>query len=180
MSGHSHAKKVKHQKEATAAQRSKVFSKLASEITIAARSGGKDPASNPRLRAAMEKAREVNMPSDNVERAIRRGTGEDTSQQLEELLLEALGPNNIAMLITAITDNRNRTLGEIRRILQEHQGKLVGEGSIRWMFERQVGEWVPKNDCIVMPDEQTTQKLEGLVEALDENDAVQEIYSATP
>ena len=126
MSGHSHAKKVKHQKEATAAQRSKVFSKLASEITIAARSGGKDSTSNPRLRAAIEKAREVNMPSDNVERAVRRGTGEDTGQQLEELLLEALGPNNIAILITAITDNRNRTLGEIRRILQEHQGKRVG------------------------------------------------------
>ncbi|MBI2452724.1 MAG: YebC/PmpR family DNA-binding transcriptional regulator [Parcubacteria group bacterium] len=180
MSGHSHAKKVKHQKEATAAQRSKVFSKLASEITIATRSGGKDPTNNPRLRAAMEKAREVNMPSDNVERAIRRGTGEDTGQQLEELLLEALGPNNIAILITAITDNRNRTLGEIRHVLQEHQGKLVGEGSVRWMFERQGGEWVPKSDCIVTPDEQTTQKLEELAEALDENDAVQEIYSATP
>ncbi|MDO8654975.1 MAG: YebC/PmpR family DNA-binding transcriptional regulator, partial [bacterium] len=78
MSGHSHAKKVKHQKDATAAQRSKIFSKLSNEITIAARSGGKDPVSNPRLRTAVEKARDVNMPSDNVERAIRRGTGEET------------------------------------------------------------------------------------------------------
>jgi YebC/PmpR family DNA-binding regulatory protein len=177
MSGHSHAKKVKHQKDATAAQRSKVFSKLASEITIAARSGGKDPTSNPRLRTAIEKAREVNMPSDNVDRAIRRGTGEDTGQQLEELLFEALGPNNIAILITAITDNKNRTLGEIRRIMQDHQGKLVGEGSVRWMFERQGADWVPKSDFIVTADEQATQKFEVLVEALDENDAVQEVYS---
>ncbi len=122
-------------------------------------------------------SREGNIPSDNVERAMRRGTGEDTGQLLEELLLEALGPNNIAVLITAITDNRNRTLGEIRRILQEHQGKLVGEGSVRWMFERQGSEWVPKSDCIVTADDQATQKLEELVEALDENDAVQEIYS---
>ncbi len=180
MSGHSHAKKVKHQKDATAAQRSKIFSKLSNEITIAARSGGKDPISNPRLRTAMEKARDVNMPSDNVERAIRRGTGEETGQVLEELLLEALGPSNLALLIEVITDNRNRTLGEMRHILQEHQGKLVGEGNVRWMFERQGSEWVPKSDFVVPADEHTTQLMDKLFEALDENDAVQEVYSTLP
>ncbi|MDO8654866.1 MAG: YebC/PmpR family DNA-binding transcriptional regulator, partial [bacterium] len=148
--------------------------------TIAARSGGKDPVSNPRLRTAVEKARDVNMPSDNVERAIRRGTGEETGQVLEELLLEALGPNNLAMLIEVITDNRNRTLGEMRHILQEHQGKLVGEGNVRWMFERQGSEWVPKSDFVVPADERTTQLMDKLFEALDENDAVQEVYSTLP
>ncbi|MBI4123075.1 MAG: YebC/PmpR family DNA-binding transcriptional regulator [Parcubacteria group bacterium] len=180
MSGHSHAKKVKHQKEATAAERSKIFSKLSNEITVAARSGGKDPVSNPRLRTAIEKARDVNMPSDNVERAVRRGTGEETGQVLEELLLEALGPNNTAILIEVITDNRNRTLGEMRRILQEHQGKLVSEGNVRWMFERQGGEWVPKSDVVVAADEPTTQLLDKLFDALEENDSVQEIYSTLP
>ena len=177
MSGHSHAKKVKHQKEATAAQRSKLFSKLGNELSIAAKEGGANPATNPRLRTAMDRAKEANMPSENVGRAIARGAGLETGQQLEELLLEAFGPHNVALLITAITDNRNRTLGEIRRILQERGGKLVGEGNVRWMFERQGADWVPKPEFVVKEDESVAKPLQELTGALDENDAVQEIYS---
>ena len=136
MSGHSHAKTVKATKDAADTKRSKEFSKLAKEITIAAREGGGDSASNPRLRSVMEKARSFNMPRDNVERAIKRGTGEGDEAQLQEVLFEAYGPGNIAILIQGITDNKNRTLGEIKQILLAHQGKLVDGGAVRWMFEQ--------------------------------------------
>ncbi|MCH8986639.1 YebC/PmpR family DNA-binding transcriptional regulator [Patescibacteria group bacterium] len=136
MSGHSHAKTVKSTKDAADAKRSKEFSKLAKEITIAAKEGGGDPATNPRLRSVMEKARSFNMPRDNVERAIKRGTGEGDEVQLQEILFEAYGPGNIAILIQGITDNKNRTLGEIKQILLQHQGKLVDGGAVRWMFEQ--------------------------------------------
>ena len=134
MSGHSHSKKIKHEKDATDAQRSKVFSRLAKEITIAARDGT-DPAINSRLRVAMERARSFNMPKDNVERAVKRATGEGGQNvQLEEMLLEAYGPGGIAILISLITDNKNRTLSEIKQILISHQGKPVEGGAVRWMF----------------------------------------------
>ena len=136
MSGHSHAKTVKATKDAADTKRSKEFSKLAKEITIAAREGGGDSASNPRLRSVMEKARSFNMPRDNVERAIKRGTGEGDEAQLQEVLFEAYGPGNIAILIQGITDNKNRMLGEIKQILLAHQGKLVEGGAVRWMFEQ--------------------------------------------
>lgn len=136
MSGHSHSKKIAHAKAATDAQRSSVFSKLAKEISIAARDGT-DPATNSRLRVAMERARSFNMPKDNVERAMKRATGEGgQTVQLEEMLLEAYGPGGIAILISLITDNKNRTLGEVKQILQAFQGKLVEGGAVRWMFEQ--------------------------------------------
>jgi YebC/PmpR family DNA-binding regulatory protein len=136
MSGHSHSKKIAHAKAATDAQRSNMFSKLAKEISIAARDGT-DPAINSRLRVAMERARSFNMPKDNVERALKRATGEaGQNAQLEEMLLEAYGPGGIAILIFVITDNKNRTLSEIKQILSTHQGKLVEGGAVRWMFEQ--------------------------------------------
>ena len=136
MSGHSHAKTVKATKDAADTKRSKEFSKLAKEIMIAAKEGGKDPATNPRLRSVIEKARSFNMPTDNIERAVKRATGEGDEVQLQEVLFEAYGPGNIAILIQGITDNKNRTLGEIKQILLAHQGKLVDGGTVRWMFEQ--------------------------------------------
>jgi YebC/PmpR family DNA-binding regulatory protein len=124
-----------HEKGIADSKRSQVFSKLANELTIAAKEGGGgDPLANPRLRTVMEKAKEANMPSENVERAIKKATG-GAAGQLEEILLEAYGPGGIALLISAITDNRNRTLGEIKQILQRSQGKMVEGGAVRWLFE---------------------------------------------
>ena len=135
MSGHSHAKTVAHKKGIAAAQRSKIFSKMASEIAIAAKGGG-DPASNSRLRMAIDRARSFNMPTLNIERAIKRGTGEEKGATLEEILFEGYGPNNIAILIEGISDNKNRTLGEIKQAFEKNKGKLAGEGAVRWMFDR--------------------------------------------
>lgn len=135
MSGHSHFKSIKYKKGLADAKRSQAFSKLAREIAIAAKQGG-DPEFNAKLRLAIEKARGVRMPTENVERAIKRGTGEVAGEKLEEVLFEAYGPGGIAIIVEGITDNKNRTLGEIKQILNEQGGKLVGGGAIKWMFER--------------------------------------------
>lgn len=137
MSGHSHFATIKHKKGVADASRSKTFSKLAREITIAAKEGGESPETNSRLRTVIEKARSLNMPSDNIERAIKKGLGpEEGGAALEEMLLEGYGPGGIALLIQGITDNKNRTLGEIKQILAQYQGKLVEGGAVRWMFEQ--------------------------------------------
>ena len=145
MSGHSHARTVKHDKDLAASKRSKVFSKLAAEITVAVKQGGGTPGTNPRLRTAMDRAKSANMPSDNVERAIKKGTGEGQTESLEEFLLEAYGPGGIALLISGITDNKNRMLGDIRQILSKNQGKMVDGGAVRWLFE-QKGVMAAKSD----------------------------------
>ncbi len=179
MSGHSHYKSIKYQKAIADVKRGRVFSKLAKEISIAAREGG-DPTTNPKLRVAIEKARSVNLPNENIERAIKRGTGELAGEKLEEVLFEAYGPGGIAIIIEGITDNKNRTLGEIKQILNQNGGKLVGEGAVKWMFERKITEpgsleWVPKQEIEV--NEKTKDACQKLFEVLDENEAVQEIYS---
>jgi len=135
MSGHSHFRTVMHKKGLADAKRSQVFSKLAKELTVAAKEGGTDLQANPRLRTVIEKAKAANMPADNIERALKKATGEDAGR-LEEVLLEAYGPGGVAILIAAITDNKNRTLGEIKQILQKNQGKMVEGGAVRWLFER--------------------------------------------
>jgi YebC/PmpR family DNA-binding regulatory protein len=127
---------VKYKKEVADAKKGKAFSKMARMITIAAREGGADPEMNPKLRLAIEKARFINMPKENIERAIKRGVGDLEGAVFEEILLEAYGPGGIAILIEGITDNKNRTLAEIKQILSQNGGKLVGEGAVRWMFER--------------------------------------------
>ena len=136
MSGHSHAKTIRHQKNITDQKRGQMFSKLAREIEVAVRQGGKDPNFNPKLRMVIERAKDLRMPTENIERAIKRGTGELASENLEEVIFEAYGPGGIAIIIEGITDNKNRTLGEIKQILSQNGGKLVGEGSVQWMFER--------------------------------------------
>ena len=135
MSGHSHWHSIKHAKAITDAKRSRLFSKLSKEIEVTAREGG-DPEKNPKLRAVIEKAKSAQMPSENIERAIKRGTGELKGEKLEQVLYEAYGPGGTAILIEGITDNKNRTLNEIKQILNQHNGKLAGEGSVKWMFER--------------------------------------------
>lgn len=239
MSGHSHAKTVKRIKDAHDKKRSKIFSKLSQRISIIAAEKGGDPETNSALRLAINQAKEFNMPKENIERAIKRGTGETKGAKLEEVLFEVYGPNGIAIIIEAITENKNRTLSEIKQILNQNNGKLVSEGAIKWKFERkgcitikkpeienqkikeeleltiiEAGaedfywqddvldvytkiedlekvkkkledkkieiesislDWVAKEKIEV--DEKTKNACQKLFDALDENDAVQEIYS---
>ncbi|MFH1582327.1 MAG: YebC/PmpR family DNA-binding transcriptional regulator [bacterium] len=136
MSGHSHFSTIKHKKAATDAKRSKIFSKVSRLITIAAREKGVNIETNSKLKLAIGQAKEANMPSDNIERAIKKGTGEMEGEKLEEVTFEAYGPGGTAVIIEGITDNKNRTLGDIKQILSQKGGKLVAEGAVKWMFER--------------------------------------------
>ena len=240
MSGHSHAKTIKRAKELTDKKRGQMFSKLARLISVAAKEGGGDPATNSKLRLAIEEARVFNLPKENIERAIKRGTGEIAAEKLEEVIFEAYGPGGIAVIIEGITDNKNRTLGEIKQILTKCKGKLVSSGGIKWLFERkgcividsrfqikdlrnkeelelmaiEAGaediywhedlldvyakpeelekvkknledkgvkiesvslDWVPKE--MIEINDNDRKICQGLFEALDENDAVQDVYS---
>ena len=136
MSGHSHWSSIKHKKEITDAKKSKNFSKLSHLISVSAREGGKDMNFNPRLKMAVDKARSFNVPADKIERAIKKGTGEIKGMILEEITYEAYGPGGVAIIIEAITDNKNRSLGNVKQILAQDGGKLANEGSVKWMFER--------------------------------------------
>lgn len=136
MSGHSHFSTIKRKKELTDKKRGQIFSKVTRMITIAAREGGGDPATNSKLRLAIEAAKNANLPKENIERAIKRGTGELAGEKLEEVTFEAFGPGGIAIIIEGITDNKNRALGEIKQILSQNGGKLANEGSVRWLFEK--------------------------------------------
>jgi YebC/PmpR family DNA-binding regulatory protein len=240
MSGHSHAKTIKHQKDLADKKRGAAFTKMIRLITVAVKEGGVSPETNNKLRMAIDLARTVNMPKDNIERAISRASGAEGGEAFVEFLFEAYGPDNVAILVSGITENRNRTLGEIKQILNQSGGKLVGEGAIQWMFERKgivdldmnnqpedkknketlemaaieagagdirwydnileiytepekpetvkkgleakglkiesfsVG-WVPKEETDVSP--KAREQNEKLFDLLDENDAVQEVYS---
>lgn len=136
MAGHSHWKSIKHKKGAADAKRGKIFSKLAKLITVAARQSGGNPADNLRLRYALDKARAESMPKDSVERAIKKGTGELLGSELVELTYEGIGPGGISMIVEVLTDNRNRTGGEIRNILERRGGSLGKANSVLWKFDR--------------------------------------------
>src|SRR6266403_3912476 len=135
MSGHSKWAIIKHKKAALDSKRGKMFTRVIKEITIAARSGG-DPDMNPRLRTAVTAARAVSMPADNIKRAIMRGTGELEGGQIDEIMFEGYGPGGAAVLVSVATDNRNRTVSEIRHTFSKHGGNLGEQGSVAWMFER--------------------------------------------
>lgn len=139
MAGHSKWANIKHRKAREDARRNKVFTKMARLITVAAREGGPDPETNFRLRLAIDKARSVNVPNDNIERAIKRGVGEQGGDQFEELVYEGYGPNGVAILLQAMTDNRNRTAADMRHLFSKHGGNLGESGCVAWMFEK-VGE----------------------------------------
>jgi len=240
MSGHSHARTIKHAKEITDKKRGQMFSKMARVISVAVKEGGPNPETNTKLKVAIEQAKGFNLPKENIERAIKQATGGAEGANLEEVLFEAYGPGGIAIIVEGITDNKNRTLGEIKQILTQNGGKLVGEGSVKWMFQRkgcivvdlklqsedfknkeklelmaiEAGaldiywhdetldvytnteeldkvkknleekgikidsvslDWVPKEEIAL--NEKTKEACQKLFEALDENEAVQEIYS---
>lgn len=235
MSGHSHFKTIKAQKDLADAKKGKVFSKFARLITIAVKERGPDVITNPQLKTAIERAKQFNMPKDNIERAIKKGTGELVGENLEEISFEGFGPGGFALIIEGITDNKNRALGEIKSILQKHRGKIANEGAVKWMFEQkgciesktpnkpkdqieleliELGAedieftndtitvytkkedlekvkqaleeggfavensflgWLPKEK--ISPPENNKEKLEKFFEELDENEAVQNVYS---
>jgi len=136
MSGHSKWHSIKHKKGALDAKRGKLFTKFIKEITVAARTGGGDPDANARLRKAISDAKAGNMPNDTIDRAIRRGTGEEEGVHYEEITYEGYGPRGVALLIESMTDNRNRTVAEIRHIFSKNGGNLGESGSVGWMFDK--------------------------------------------
>src|SRR3990167_672519 len=160
MSGHSHFKTVAATKNANDAKRGKIFSKIGRVITIAAKEKGPDISSNIQLKAAIEKAKEFNMPKENIERAIKRGTGELAGENLEEVSYEGFGPGGIALIIEGITDNTNRTLSEVKVILNQNNGKMAGEGGVKGMFER-------KGDIVINNGQKSINKEEFELAAID-------------
>ena len=136
MSGHSKWHTIKHKKGAADAKRGRVFTRIIKELTVAARAGGGDADTNPRLRTIVAEAKAVNMPAENIKRAIRRGTGEEPGVQYEEITYEGYGPGGVALIIEAMTDNKNRTVGEIRHLLTKYGGDLGQSNSVSWMFEK--------------------------------------------
>ncbi len=135
MAGHSKWANIKHRKGAQDARRAKVFTKIAREITVAARESGGDPAANPRLRSAIASARSANMPNDRVDKAIKKGTGEGGADTYEQVVYEGYGPGGVAIHVSALTDNRNRTTAEVRHIFSKHGGELGSPNSVAWMFD---------------------------------------------
>jgi len=237
LSGHSKWASIKRQKGATDAKRGQLFSKLVRAIIVAARDGGPDPAGNLALQNAIEKAREASMPKDNIERAIARGSGADSdAESFEQVVYEGYGPNGVAVIVEALTDNRNRTASDVRAAFSKHDGNLGGSGAVAWLFERrglilvdadradedeltlaaaeggaedveqdgssfrvtsapealtavreaieQSGIEVESAELTMIPkttvsldDESTAKKTLRLIDALEENDDVQEVYS---
>ena len=238
MAGHSKWKQIKHKKALTDAKKGKAFSKISRMITVAVKEKqNRDPSTNSKLRTAIEKARTLGMPGENVERAMAKGLGEGKEEGLEEVLYEAFGPVGTALLIAGITDSKNRTTAEIKHILSEHGGRMSDKGSVEWMFNHVAAfdfdaedfpsaeeaelflidagaEDISKNDSLLtayvspqsaevfkknlgaksinpkeeyfdylpknkisLPDEEIKQKVIALIEALDDNDDVQEIYT---
>src|SRR5271166_601013 len=145
MSGHSKWATIKHKKGALDAKRGKIFTRLIKEISIAARNGGGDPDSNPRLRGAILAAKSENMPADNIKRAIQRGTGELPGATYEEFSLEGYGPGGVAILLDINTDNRNRTVSEIRHVFGKNGGNMAEAGAVSWMFHKKSDIVIPKS-----------------------------------
>jgi YebC/PmpR family DNA-binding regulatory protein len=178
MSGHSKWHSIKHKKGATDAKRGKLFTKIIREMTIAARLGGGDPDSNPRLRTAVDKAKGANMPADNITRAIKKGTGELEGTTYEDLVLEGYGPGGVALLIEGSTDNRNRTVSEIRHLFSKHNGNLGNPGSVAYMFH-------PRGVISIAADKTTEDKLMEIVLEAGAEDIQTEaegftVYTAPP
>ncbi|MEN3034504.1 MAG: YebC/PmpR family DNA-binding transcriptional regulator, partial [Aquificaceae bacterium] len=135
MAGHSHWAQIKHKKAKVDAQRGKLFTRIIREITVAVREGGPNPDNNPRLRSAIESARKVNMPMENIERAIKKGSGELAGENFEEVIYEGYAPGGVALMILTLTDNRNRTTSEVRHALTKHGGNLGSAGCVSYLFE---------------------------------------------
>jgi len=177
MSGHSKWSTIKRAKGVTDAKRSAVFTKVAREISVAARQGGGDPDANYRLRLAIEKARSVNMPADNIKRTIDKATGGGEAEQFEEIVYEGYGPGGVAVLVEAQTDNRNRTAAEVRSMFTKSGGQLAGSGAVAWQFEPRGLISVTRNG--VDADEVALAAIDAGAEDVDtDDDEVIEIYTA--
>lgn len=174
MAGHSKWANIKHRKGKADAARGKLFTKIAREIIVAARQGGGDPNTNMKLKAAVEKAREANMPTDNISRAVQRGTGEIEGAIYEEMVYEGYGPGGVAVLLELTSDNRNRTAGEIRYIFSRNAGNLGETGCVAWMFERK-GFIILQNDQEIDEDEVMMLALDAGAEDIKEEDGSVEI-----
>ncbi|NLM69780.1 MAG: YebC/PmpR family DNA-binding transcriptional regulator [Firmicutes bacterium] len=148
MAGHSKWANIKHRKAAQDAKRGQMFTKLARQITVAVKEGGPDPEMNFRLRLAIDKARSVNMPNDNIERAIARGVGGQDGDNYEEIVYEGYGPNGVAIMMDVLTDNRNRTAGDVRHVLSKYGGNLGESGCVAWMFNKKGLIVIEKNESI--------------------------------
>ena len=147
MSGHSKWANIKHRKEAQDNKKGKIFTKIARELTVAAKIGGGDPASNSRLRLALDKARSANMPKDNVERAIKKGTGEGNDQVFEDITYEGYAPGGVGNLVKTLSDNRNRTIMEVRTVITKRGGSMAEAGAVAWQFENKGVIEVPVTAC---------------------------------
>jgi YebC/PmpR family DNA-binding regulatory protein len=176
MSGHSRWAGIKHKKAIIDAKRGKVFTRVGRELSMAAKQGGGKPESNPRLRKAIEDARAVNMPQDNIKRAIQRGTGELPGVQFEEMTYEGYGPGGVAVFIEATTDNKNRTTSEMRHLFAEHGGNLGESGSVAWMFEQKGYITIAKS--AVDEEKLTTLAIELGADDIKTEDDVFEIFTA--
>ncbi|MFQ5430987.1 MAG: YebC/PmpR family DNA-binding transcriptional regulator [Nitrospinota bacterium] len=176
MSGHSKWSSIKHKKAATDSKRGKLFGKIIKEITVAARMGGGDQSANPRLRSAVLTAKSANMPNDNIDRAIKKGTGELPGTSYEEIIYEGYGPGGVALLIEVVTDNKNRTVAEIRALLTKYGGSMGETGSVNWMFKQKGLMAVPREQI----DEAELMEivLEAGAEDLTSEDNVYEIITA--
>ena len=174
MSGHSRWAQIKHKKAASDAKKGKLFSKLSRLLTLAAREAGPDPKTNSKLAGAMEEARKANLPKENIERAIKKAS-EKESAELKEVVYEAHGPGGSALIITAVTDNPNRTTNEMKRILAEYDAKLGEMGSAQWAFDKKGTEFIAKFPQTLAAED--AKKFENLLEALSEHDDVEEVYS---
>ena len=176
MSGHSKWHSIKHKKGALDAKRGRMFTKLIKEITIAARIGGGDQEGNPRLRKAVLDAKGVNMPADNIKRAIQKGTGELEGGQLEEIMYEGYAPGGVAMLVEVVTDNRNRTVSEIRHVFSKNGGNMGESGSVGWMFSKKGYIAIEKSKA----DEETlmTLAIEAGADDFQSDESMYEIYAS--
>ena len=177
MSGHSKWATIKHTKAATDAKRGKIFTRLIKEIMIAARGGGGDPDSNARLRTAVTAAKAVSMPAENIKRAIMRGTGELEGGQIDEIMFEGYGPGGAAVLVNVATDNRNRTVSEIRHTFSKNGGNLGEQGSVAWMFERK-SQIIIDAEKAPAEDDLMALVLDAGAEDLRNNDGSWEVISA--
>lgn len=173
MSGHNKWSKIKNKKAVTDAAKSKIFSKMARLIATASRQVGGDT-SSPILRASIDKAREYNMPADNIERAIKKGAGSD-AENLEAITYEAYGPGGSALIIEALTTNRNKAAQEVKFILSKHGFSLAAQGSASWAFSKEEGGWIAKT-TIELSDADG-KVLESLIDDLEDNEEVQEVYT---
>src|SRR6201998_3361837 len=175
MSGHSKWATIKHKKAATDAKRGRIFTKVIREISIAARVGGGDPDSNPRLRTAILAAKNENMPNDNIERALVRGTGQLEGEQYEEVNFEGYGPGGVGMIVQVVTTNRNRIVSEIRHMMNKHGGNMAETGAVGWMFQR-------KGDIVVAKEKANEDKITSLVlhagaDAVDDDGSAWEVLT---